>query len=846
MAGLPLAGHTAGLVTVWGDNSSGQTNVPPNLTNVVAIAAGYDFSLALKADGTVAAWGDNTYGQTTVPAGLTNAAAIAAGYDFSLALKGDGTVVGWGDNASNQITVPSGLSNVVAIAAGYQFSLALKADGTLAAWGGNSAQDRVVGLSNVLAIAAGWYHGLALRTDGSVVGAGQNNFGQITVPAGLTNVVGVAAGDSFSLALKADGTVVGWGDNADGQTNVPPDLTNVVAIAAGSNFGLALKADGTVAAWGDNTYGQTTVPAGLTNVAAMAGGGSHSMVLVNGAGPPASPVIALWQNLDPYFHDTEPIAWLTRGFGPATFTAQILAARAGNTYLVGSSTNLIGSLNWNTAAVPDGVYQIEGLFSGNSPPIARELFQTVLVNNSVSWHSGVVTTNQTWAAGTVHVVVGNLELASGVVVTIQAGAVVKFAPGAGITVDDAATLDASAATGNAPIIFSSLADDSAAGDTNLDGDNSRPEAGDWTGITLVGSGRFAQGPGVEIRYSVQTHRGTLSASQTWLGGCLHLVAGPVVVPAGATLTINPGAVLKFAAGVNLTVQTGGTLIAQGTVAMPITFTSIKDDSVAGDSNGDGAATTPAAGDWDSIYISGGNAIFDHVVVTYGASANLPAGLITSTDSGSVVSVANSVLSQGLYVGLQAAAGTVTVSSTVVTDCDRGIQVGLNLLEQASLTVVNCTLTSNSIGLFFHDGTASVANTIVANSLEAGIADFLGTVTSFRYCDVWSATGTYSSPTSPFPDQTGTNGNISADPKFKNAAQGDYHLDYLSPCIDAADSTVAPATDFMGAPRYNDPRTLVKTGIPANGVYADMGAFEFVETASSDIDLIATSVAGPAR
>jgi hypothetical protein len=101
LAGLPSAGHTAGLVTAWGDNSSGQTNVPPNLTNVVAIAAGYDFSLALKADGTVVGWGDNASNQITVPSGLTNVVAIAAGYDFSLALKADGTVVGWGDNASN-------------------------------------------------------------------------------------------------------------------------------------------------------------------------------------------------------------------------------------------------------------------------------------------------------------------------------------------------------------------------------------------------------------------------------------------------------------------------------------------------------------------------------------------------------------------------------------------------------------------------------------------------------------------------------------------------------------------------------------------------------------------------
>ena len=53
------------------------------------------------------------------------------------------------------------------------------------------------------------------------------------------------------------------------------------------------------------------------------------------------------------------------------------------------------------------------------------------------------------------------------------------------------------------------------------------------------------------------------------------------------------------------------------------------------------------------------------------------------------------------------------------------------------------------------------------------------------------------------------------------------------------------TDFTGAPRYNDPRTLIKTGITnARGVYPDMGAFEFVETASSAVDLVVASVAGP--
>ncbi len=44
----------------------------------LAVAGGYEHSLALKMDGTVAAWGDNFYGQTNIPVGLSNVVAIAA------------------------------------------------------------------------------------------------------------------------------------------------------------------------------------------------------------------------------------------------------------------------------------------------------------------------------------------------------------------------------------------------------------------------------------------------------------------------------------------------------------------------------------------------------------------------------------------------------------------------------------------------------------------------------------------------------------------------------------------------------------------------------------------------
>jgi len=78
-----------GSVMAWGENGSGQTNVPLGLSNVVAIAAGADHNVALKNDGTVVVWGQNAQGQANIPAALTNVIAIAAGASYSLALIGD-------------------------------------------------------------------------------------------------------------------------------------------------------------------------------------------------------------------------------------------------------------------------------------------------------------------------------------------------------------------------------------------------------------------------------------------------------------------------------------------------------------------------------------------------------------------------------------------------------------------------------------------------------------------------------------------------------------------------------------------------------------------------------------
>ena len=93
------------------------------------------------------------------------------------------------------------------------------------------------------------------------------------------------------------------------------------------------------------------------------------------------------------------------------------------------------------------------------------------------------------------------------------------------------------------------------------------------------------------------------------------------VSAGVTLTLLPGTVVKFEDDGRLSVA--GQILALGTPDDRVVFTSIRDDSVMGDTNGDGDATAPARGDWTEILVGGGAgtpvSVFDYVDVKYGGS-----------------------------------------------------------------------------------------------------------------------------------------------------------------------------------------------------------------------------------
>src|SRR3989338_3233832 len=116
--------------------------------------------------------------------------------------------------------------------------------------------------------------------------------------------------------------------------------------------------------------------------------------------------------------------------------------------------------------------------------------------------------------------------------------------------------------------------------------------------------------------------GEIAGAVTWTKEEGPYVVGYVTIPSGASLTILPGTIVKVRAKEeSWPILVGGTL----TVGIPesnepVVFTSIKDDTIGGDTNGDGDATLPHAGDWRSITIEpGGIASITRAVFRYGGA-----------------------------------------------------------------------------------------------------------------------------------------------------------------------------------------------------------------------------------
>ncbi len=343
--------------------------VVPGLSDVSTVAAGGNHNLALKADGTVWAWGSNDRGQlglgatdstkhttpTRIPS-LDNVVGIAAGDGYSLAVKADGSVWGWGQDQGGNInhcfcnvTSPVHIiDGATAVATGTHpggnnlISYALRADGSVWQWGDfggfgfvNTSPHPIQGppgtgdLNNVVAIT----HRMALKADGTVWAWGAGSGGQlgngtrptvsmeavqVLAPNGaapLTGVVAIAGAANQRYALKADGTLLAWGDGTPSSsvgvdyfrgslanitlgtgpvTNfsgyalpvpvVAPAGTGPLSDVAAIAPGVAVRANGTAVAWGHALIGELGNGTHLNNGWDFGTNGASTPVQVHGLG----------------------------------------------------------------------------------------------------------------------------------------------------------------------------------------------------------------------------------------------------------------------------------------------------------------------------------------------------------------------------------------------------------------------------------------------------------------------------------------------------------------------------------------------------------------------------------
>ncbi|WP_164551691.1 hypothetical protein [Streptomyces sp. WAC 01529] len=191
------------------DETNENHNTPvevPGLTDVVRIAAGCDYSLAVKSDGTVWAWGDNSKGQIGInkddsDVAFSNKPVQVQGLPTSQSGSADpagpgGTETGTGTGTGTGTAEGTG-PGVQDIVAGYDHAYALYSDDKVYGWGNNengqladgttinrTSAHEAIELPSVKAISAGRGYGLAVRTAGSgasndIISWGLNDHGQL-------------------------------------------------------------------------------------------------------------------------------------------------------------------------------------------------------------------------------------------------------------------------------------------------------------------------------------------------------------------------------------------------------------------------------------------------------------------------------------------------------------------------------------------------------------------------------------------------------------------------------------------------------------------------------------------
>jgi len=201
-----------------------------------------------------------------------------------------------------------------------------------------------------------------------------------------------------------------------------------------------------------------------------------------------------------------------------------------------------------------------------------------------------------------------------------------------------------------------------------------------------------------------------------------IIWNDLTVQAGSALTFSPGMVVKFDR-VYDELFVDGRMVAQGTEAEPIVFTSLNDDAHGGDTNGDGNATSAAPGDWGGIAVAG-DAAFGGASLLYAGYAG---GAALRVQTGGEVDFADGHVgdSKNQAVGVSGT-GWLRVSgsriehnqgSALVVDGDSAwVHVtGSSLVENGLVGNAAGGVRNNGKATVVLGGEAGAGNTIMANA-----------------------------------------------------------------------------------------------------------------------------------
>ncbi|MDF1554948.1 MAG: S8 family serine peptidase, partial [Deferrisomatales bacterium] len=212
-----------------------------------------------------------------------------------------------------------------------------------------------------------------------------------------------------------------------------------------------------------------------------------------------------------------------------------------------------------------------------------------------------------------------------------------------------------------------------------------PATGTWT-AHVVGASvpQFPQTYSLAWTYGETNHTGEITTNTTWTAlASPHVVSGNVFVRPGTTLTIEPGATIRFDG--NFYLQVEGRLLAQGTGGSPITFTS--NDPF------------PAAGDWAGIrFVNSAQvdpSVVEHCVIEYVTNGITYTNKLTLTPTVLSNLTVRNYMTYGVYVtGINSSLTLEdsTVTQTLPARLNQGTAV---FVSQSSVVTLTGNVLENS-------------------------------------------------------------------------------------------------------------------------------------------------------